>query len=187
MVTTRFQVLPQQSFVRSKLQHTQPRPALRTRDPWFHPTVLSILLWQQELAELSTQYNLHHQAPVHKAALHHPYQCPKTNATPFRHPPEREYRWAYEHRVAMDFSRPGRPTDNPFIESFNGSFRDECLNIHWFLSLDDAREKIENWRVDYEMPTRVQPFQAALSPWKHPTWTVCPAGRRLFVRSFSIP
>lgn len=58
-------------------------------------------------------------------------------------------RWAYEHGVTMDFSRPGRPTDNPFIESFNGSFRDECLNIHWFLSLQDAREKIENWRVDY--------------------------------------
>lgn len=58
-------------------------------------------------------------------------------------------RWAYEHQVTMDFSRPGRPTDNPFIESFNGSFRDECLNIHWFLSLDDAREKIENWRLDY--------------------------------------
>ena len=58
-------------------------------------------------------------------------------------------RWAYEHQVTMDFSRPGRPTDNPFIESFNGSFRDECLNIHWFLSLADAREKIENWRVEY--------------------------------------
>ena len=57
--------------------------------------------------------------------------------------------WAYENQVIMDFSRPGRPTDNPFIESFNGSFRDECLNIHWFLSLKDAREKIENWRVDY--------------------------------------
>jgi putative transposase len=49
----------------------------------------------------------------------------------------------------LDFSRPGRPTDNPFIESFNGSFRDECLNIHWFLSLQDAREKIESWRIEY--------------------------------------
>lgn len=58
-------------------------------------------------------------------------------------------RWAYENGVTMDFSRPGRPTDNPFIESFNGSFRDECLNIHWFLSLQDAQEKIETWRVDY--------------------------------------
>ena len=44
---------------------------------------------------------------------------------------------------------PGKPTDNPFIESFNGSFRDECLNLNWFLSLDDAQQKIEAWRVDY--------------------------------------
>ena len=58
-------------------------------------------------------------------------------------------RWAYDHGVIMDYSRPGKPTDNPFIESFNGSFRDECLNTHWFLSLDDARQKIESWRVDY--------------------------------------
>jgi hypothetical protein len=49
----------------------------------------------------------------------------------------------------LDFSRPGKPTDNPFIESFNGSFRDECLNLNWFLSLDDAQQKIEAWRVDY--------------------------------------
>jgi putative transposase len=57
--------------------------------------------------------------------------------------------WAYEHGVTLDFSRPGKPTDNPFIESFNGSFRDECLNAHWFLSLEDAREKIEQWREEY--------------------------------------
>jgi putative transposase len=57
--------------------------------------------------------------------------------------------WAYENDVILDFSRPGKPTDNAYIESFNGSFRDECLNCHWFLSLDDAREKIEAWRVDY--------------------------------------
>ena len=58
-------------------------------------------------------------------------------------------KWAYEQGVTLDFSRPGRPTDNPFIESFNSLFRDECLNTHWFLSLDDAREKIESWRVEY--------------------------------------
>ena len=58
-------------------------------------------------------------------------------------------RWAYENAVTLDFSRPGKPTDNPYIESFNGSFRDECLNVHWFLSLVDAREKIETWRRDY--------------------------------------
>jgi putative transposase len=58
-------------------------------------------------------------------------------------------KWAYEHGVILDFSRPGKPTDNALIESFNGSFRDECLNTHWFLSLDDARQKIEQWRRDY--------------------------------------
>jgi putative transposase len=58
-------------------------------------------------------------------------------------------RWAYENNVTLDYSRPGRPTDNPFIESFNGSFRDECLNTNWFLSLEDARLKIESFRRDY--------------------------------------
>jgi putative transposase len=58
-------------------------------------------------------------------------------------------RWAYDHKVTMDYSRPGKPTDNPFVESFNGSFRDECLNAHWFLSLEDASEKIEAWRIEY--------------------------------------
>ena len=52
-------------------------------------------------------------------------------------------KWAYENEVVLDFSRPGKPTDNPYIESFNGSFRDECLNLHWFMSLEDAQEKIE--------------------------------------------
>ena len=58
-------------------------------------------------------------------------------------------RWAYDHGVVMDFSRPGKPTDNALVESFNGTLRDECLNINWFLSMEDAREKIERWRVDY--------------------------------------
>jgi len=58
-------------------------------------------------------------------------------------------RWAYENGVTLDFSRPGKPTDNAFVESFNGRFRDECLNAHWFLSLADARGKIEAWRRHY--------------------------------------
>ncbi|MET3823590.1 putative transposase [Burkholderia sp. PvR073] len=45
--------------------------------------------------------------------------------------------WAYHYKVQIDFSRPGKPTDNSFIETFNGSFRDECLNLHWFESLAD--------------------------------------------------
>ncbi len=58
-------------------------------------------------------------------------------------------RWAYENAVTLDFSRPGKPTDNAFVKSFNGRLRDECLNTHWFLSLADARAKIEAWRRDY--------------------------------------
>ena len=58
-------------------------------------------------------------------------------------------RWAYEHGVTLDFSRPGRPIDNAFVESFNGRLREECLNAHWFLSLADARDKIEAWRTFY--------------------------------------
>jgi putative transposase len=58
-------------------------------------------------------------------------------------------KWAYENNVALDFSRPGKPTDNAFIESFNGSFRDECLNVNWFLSLEDAKEKINAFKEEY--------------------------------------
>ncbi len=56
---------------------------------------------------------------------------------------------AYDNGVTLDYSRPGKPTDNAFIESFNGSLRDECLNTTWFMSLADARNKLENWRQDY--------------------------------------
>lgn len=57
--------------------------------------------------------------------------------------------WAYWNQVQLDFSRPGKPTDNAYIESFNARFRQECLNEHWFLSLQDAQAKIEAWRRDY--------------------------------------
>ena len=57
--------------------------------------------------------------------------------------------WAYQRGVKLNFIRPGKPVDNSFIESFNGKFRDECLNDHWFTSLDEARRIIEDWRVDY--------------------------------------
>gem|GEM_PF-2457728 len=58
-------------------------------------------------------------------------------------------RWAYENSVELDFSRRGTPTDNALVESFNGRLRQECLNEHWFLSLADARSKIEGWRRFY--------------------------------------
>lgn len=57
--------------------------------------------------------------------------------------------WAYLKGVELWFIQPGKPIENCFVESFNGRFRDECLNTHWFLNLRDARRIIESWRLDY--------------------------------------
>jgi len=57
--------------------------------------------------------------------------------------------WAVQHGVALHFTTPGRPTQNAHIESFNGKFRDECLNQYWFTSLTEARSTIDLWRHDY--------------------------------------
>jgi putative transposase len=58
-------------------------------------------------------------------------------------------RWAYEHGVALQFIRPGKPIENAYCESFNGKLRDECLNASWFASLADAQREIERWRREY--------------------------------------
>jgi putative transposase len=65
--------------------------------------------------------------------------------------------WAYADGITLDFSRPGKPTDNAYAESFNSTVRLECLGRHWFLDLDDAREKIEEWRTEYN---EVRPHSA---------------------------
>lgn len=57
--------------------------------------------------------------------------------------------WSYRNKIELDFTRPGKPTDNAFIESFNGTFRDECLNQNWFSTLKEARVMIEEWRNEY--------------------------------------
>jgi putative transposase len=64
--------------------------------------------------------------------------------------------WAYRNGVQLEFSRPGKPTDNAFAESFNGHFRAECLDCHWFAALEEARQTIEAWRIEYntERPHR---------------------------------
>lgn len=64
--------------------------------------------------------------------------------------------WAYANKVTLAFSRPGKPTDNAYIESFNGRLREECLNVHWFEDLTDARAKLQVWKQEYneERPHR---------------------------------
>ena len=73
-------------------------------------------------------------------------------------------KWAYERRVELDFSRPGKPTDNAMVESFNGRLRQECLNEHWFMNLADAQTKIEAWRRFYN---EARPHSAL--DWQTPT------------------
>ncbi len=58
--------------------------------------------------------------------------------------------WAYRKNITLEFSRPGKPTDNAYIESFNGKFRDECLNVHYFSTIQEARRIIENSRIEYK-------------------------------------
>lgn len=57
--------------------------------------------------------------------------------------------WAFEKGIKLDYIRPGKPVENAYIESFNGRFRDECLNEHWFVTLREAQVRIEAWREDY--------------------------------------
>lgn len=58
-------------------------------------------------------------------------------------------KWAYDNDVKLDFIEPGKPVQNAYIESFNGRFRDECLNGNWFDTLKQAKQEIEKWRIDY--------------------------------------
>lgn len=58
-------------------------------------------------------------------------------------------KWAYENDAILDFSDSGKPTNKAFIEPFNGSFKEECLNFNWFLSLEDTREKISALKEEY--------------------------------------
>ena len=71
--------------------------------------------------------------------------------------------WAYANGVVMEFSRPGKPTDNAYIESFNGTLRDACLNVHWFDDLTDAQTKLQAWRQEYN-ETRPHRSPNELSP-----------------------
>ncbi len=100
--------------------------------------------------------------------------------------------WSYRNGVKLDFIRPGRPVENGFIESFNGRLRDECLNVHVFFDLADARKKLEAWRHDYnevrphgslakltpsEFARRASPLGGSGPQTKHPLAGV-PLGRQ---------
>ena len=65
--------------------------------------------------------------------------------------------WAKERHTKLGFIQPGKPMQNAFVESLNGKFRNECLNQHWFRSLDEARREIDRWREHYN---RVRPHSA---------------------------
>lgn len=59
--------------------------------------------------------------------------------------------WAYQHQIKLDFSRSGKPTDNAYFESFNGTLRRECLHTQWFVSLTDAQQQLNTWRQEYNV------------------------------------
>ena len=74
--------------------------------------------------------------------------------------------WSYWNKVILDFSRPGKPADNAFIEAFNGSLRRECLSQDWFLSLEEAQPILDAWREDYNI---VRPHSALRN--RAPAWS----------------
>ncbi len=80
--------------------------------------------------------------------------------------------WRYLEGVKLDFIRPGKPTENSFIESFNGRLRDECLNVHEFATLDEVRTVVKAWQDDYNHQRphgsfgRLTPRESAAKPEK---------------------
>jgi putative transposase len=83
--------------------------------------------------------------------------------------------WAYNHKVQMDFNPRGKPTDNATVESFHGKFREECLNAHWLESVQDAKEKIDAWRWDYNENRPHRSLEGLTPP------GICDEGERLGV------
>lgn len=91
-------------------------------------------------------------------------------------------RWAYEHSFALDFSRPGKPTDNPYVESFNEKLKDACLSLHWFLLMEDATQNITSWKDDYNH-FRSHSTLGDISPEEFINQTVLSAGCSNFGKS----
>ena len=88
--------------------------------------------------------------------------------------------WSERTGVRLRFIKPGKPVQNAFVESFNGKFRDECLNLHWFRSLRHAREEIDRW-PDHYNTERPHSALGYLSPKEFLTTTAAPALKTLAV------
>jgi putative transposase len=108
--------------------------------------------WSRESVLLEAGFRLTGET-VAKALLHASAQRPLPRSITVDHGTEFTSKaldqWAWENGVQLDFTRPGKPTDNGLCESFNGRLRDECLNVNEFVSIEHARHRIEAWRVDY--------------------------------------
>ncbi len=125
-----------------RIQTFIPQPAVEA----FYVGVLYRLAWLDELQPHTAFF-----APCR--------QCPTAELRPIAPREPRCYGseftsqamdlWAYRNGVRIDFSRPGKPTDNAFVESFNGTLRAECLDVHWFASIAEAKQLIEGWRREY--------------------------------------
>jgi putative transposase len=74
--------------------------------------------------------------------------------------------WCQDHNIKQIFSRPGKPTDNCFIESFNGTLRNECLNVYYFSNISEAKRIIEEWRIDYNKKRPQKRFKG-LTPFEY--------------------
>ena len=114
-------------------------------------TVLDVYSWECVALEVGVGFRGEDVGRVLSAAAEERGSLPKMNSvdngTEFTS--RALDHWAYWNRVKLDFSRPGKPTDNPFIEAFNGSLRRECLSQHWFVDLDDAQRTLHRWKDEY--------------------------------------
>jgi putative transposase len=128
-------------FVHDQLINYRPFRMLTVVDQWSRHSPLvevGFAMSGQLVAEALDRYVVEHGAPVSITVDH---------GTEFTSKALEE--WAYRRGVKLDFIRPGKPTENGHIESFNGRLRDECLNVEQFWTIDDAKQKIEAWRDDY--------------------------------------
>ena len=128
-------------FVHDQLINGRPFRMLTVVDQWSRQSPLvevGFAMSGQVVAEALERHVAEHGVPVSITVDH---------GTEFTSKALEE--WAYRRGVKLDFIRPGKPTENAHIESFNGRLRDECLNVEQFRSIDDAKQKIEAWRFDY--------------------------------------